>query len=257
MKKSENYQEDILNYLEAKYNEKFTVESMSKEVGFGSSDVIRAIVYSKKFPDVTFTVNYQLKFSDVHDKEEIEDLLKQADVYSEEYLKEWENDVEPYFEDDYANIINQNKFDNIIKEKLEINKDFLLKSVFTTPNHYPDLDESQADLSTYMGSENYDLYAYHFIFLKDDGDTDDSKLNLITNLSNSIANISTRKQYVLFYFISDFDGSNLEQKFFEYYKDPNEYFSNLESTTSNGIVTIDKGIVKESNEDILKMLGGN
>ena len=105
LKKPEDYKKDILDYLEAKYDEEFVIDSMRKEIGLGTSDLIRAKCHSKQYPEINFIVQYQLDFNDIHNEEEIVDLLKQTDSYSEEFLKEWEDEVEPYFEDDYANIL--------------------------------------------------------------------------------------------------------------------------------------------------------
>ena len=40
--KPEDYKKDILNYLEAKYDEEFVIDSMRKELGLGTSDLIQS-----------------------------------------------------------------------------------------------------------------------------------------------------------------------------------------------------------------------
>lgn len=255
MKKSENYQEDILSYLEAKYNEKFVVDSMKKEIGMGTTDNIRAKVHSDIFPEIKFTVNYNLAFSDVHNKEEVVELLKQTDAYDEKYLKEWEDDVEPYFEDDYANILYQNKFNNSLEEKLDIKTDYLIQTRFDTPNYFTSLKESQVDLESYLGTENYDLYAYHFLFIKDEGDTIESKLNLINEVTKALSNPKITEQYLLVYFLNDFSPNEIKNKYYENYEFPNDYFANMETCTASAIVTMENGVVIDSNQDIMNMLG--
>lgn len=254
LKQSESYQEDILRYLEAKYNVKFVVESMRKEIGIGTEDNIRAKVHSEKFPEIQFTVNYNLAFSDNHNKEEIGKLLRQTDSYDEKYLKEWEDKVEPYFEDDYANIPYQNKFNNLLEEKLEIKSDYLIQTRFDTPNYFTNLRESQVDLENYLGTENYDLYAYHFLFIKDNGDTLESKLNMINQLSKKVANARIAGQYLVVYFLNDFSPEDIKRNYYDNYEYPDDYFANLETCTSSAILTIENGIAIESNQDILTML---
>lgn len=255
LKKSESYQEDILSYLEAKYNGKFVVKSMKKEIGIGTEDNIRAKVHSDKFLEIKFTVNYNLAFSDAHNKEEIGELLKQTDSYDEEYLKEWEENVEPYFEDDYANILYQNKFNNILEEKLDIKSDYLIQTRFDTPNYFTSLSESQVDLESYLGTENYDLYDYHFLFIKDEGDTIESKLNLINEVTKELSNSKITEQYLLVYFLNDFSPNEIKNKYYENYEFPNDYFANMETCTASAIVTMENGVVIDSNQEILKMLG--
>jgi hypothetical protein len=244
MKKSESYQEDILSYLEAKYNEEFVIESMKKEIGMGTEDYIRAKVHSDKNPEIQFTVNYNLAFRNVHSEEEID----------EKSLKEWEDNVEPYFEDDYANIPYQNKFNNLLEEKLEINSDYLIQTRFDTPNYFTNLRESQVDLESYLGTENYDLYSYHFLFIKDNGDTLDSKLTMINQLSKKVANARIAGQYLVVYFLNDFSPEDIKRNYYDNYEYPDDYFANLDTCTSSAILTIENGIAIESNQDILTML---
>ena len=148
-----------------------------------------------------------------------------------------------------------NKYDQMIEGKLNINRDYLIQSVFTTPNHFPNTYESRVELDEYMGSKSFDLVAYHFFLIKDQGDTTENKIDIINKISNNIANSNTSMQYVYFYFISDFSIGNLKKDFFRNYKDPNEYFETQEITLSNGIISIDKGIIQDSKEEIIKMLG--
>jgi hypothetical protein len=254
--KSENYEDTILKYLEAKYHEKFVVKKMFKEVNFSSTDSVRATCYSERNPKINFTVNYHLTFSDVHNKEEIIKLLKSPDFYSKKYLTSWKDDVEPYFEDDYANILYQSKFNNMLKRKLDLNQDYIIQTRFDTPNYYTNLNESRVDLNSYLGTENYDLYAYHFIFIKENGETLESKLNLINKIAGEVANSRITEQYIHAYFLRDYSPNKIQKKYYENYEFPNDYFANLKTCTSSAIVTLEKGIVTDSNQKILDMLGG-
>ena len=253
--KPEDYKKDIHNYLEAKYDEEFVVESMSKEIGLGTNDLIRAKCHSKQFPENTFILQYQLDFRDIHNEEETADLLKQSDSFSNEHLKEWEDEVEPYFEDDYANILYQSKFNKMVEGKIDLKNDHLIQTRFETLNYFTSLSESQVELENYLETENYDLYAYHFLFIKDEGESLNTQLDMIRQVSSEIANSRITEQYILVYFLSEFSKYDIQKHYYEHYEFPDDYFADLDICTSSADVTLVNGVINESNEVILKMLG--
>ena len=85
-----------------------------------------------------------------------------------------------------------------------LKNDHLIQTRFDTPNYFTGLSESQVKLESYLGTENYNLYAYHFLFIKDDGEILDNKLDTIKQLSKEVSNSNISGQYLVVYYLSDF-----------------------------------------------------
>lgn len=93
------------------------------------------------------------------------------------------------------------------------------------------------------------------MFIKDNDETLESKLNLINLLSKKVSNARIEGQYVVVYFLNEFSPEDIKRNYYDNYEYPDDYFANLETCTSSAIITIEKGIVIESDQEILNMLG--
>lgn len=227
MKKDSNeYKQEILTYLEQKYEEIFVVDSMMRQKTIGKSDVVKATCHSEKYPNENFEVNYHLDIRDVHNSEEIVDFLKAADVYDDEQADKWESDVEPYFEDNYSNVIQQHLFD----ESINLPSKVSLYTKITTPNAYPNVEESFSTIENYCNSDNYDVYAFHYIFVEA-GNRDSIDDSFI---EENIVKSCFRTQKITVFVVDSIE--SIESDYYRNYDNRAEFFENagyvLESNKS-------------------------
>ena len=103
----EKYERDILAYLESKYGEVFSVKKMSRITMVGAGDTIYALCCSERFPNDAFEVALKLSLYDIHGKDAIIDVLKQADVYEGELDGDGPGEV--FLSDNYINVLVQNR----------------------------------------------------------------------------------------------------------------------------------------------------
>lgn len=247
-KLNDDYKDIILQYLEAKYHDKFVVSTMSKEDGFDGNEIIVAECYYKKFPKIKFLVNYDNEFNDIHNKKEIDALLNRAASDSKKPLDQWEENVEPYFEDTYANVLFQNQLNETLRAKISLERDYLIQTKFeNTTYHYQSLRESKGDLDSYFNSEDNSVYAYHYLFVKDNGAPLEDQLLLLNKLAKSVSDSRIGTQQIYVYFLNEFSPKEIKDTYYANYEDPSDYYSRLGIVTSNALITIEKGTVTDIN----------
>lgn len=247
-KLNDDYQDIILQYLEAKYHDKFVVSTMSKEDGFDGNEIIVAECYYKKFPKIKFLVNYDNEFNDIHNKKEIDALLNRAASDSKKSLDQWEENVEPYFEDTYANVLFQNQINETLRAKISLETDYLIQTKFeNTTYHYQSLRESRGDLDSYFNSEDYSVYAYHYLFVKHNGDPLEDQLLLLNKIAKAVSDSRIGTQQIYVFFLNEFSPKEIKDTYYANYEDPSDYYSRLGIVTSNALITIEKGSVTDIN----------
>lgn len=230
------YEEHIYAYLSEKYNEKFIIKDMSRQMEFGKADVIMALCESEAFPKQSFYVRYQLPMSDIYMKDEIIKTLKATGKFDESMIRNDIPDTAPVFEDTYNNI----RYQNMYTEKYNDIPCTMFKSWFDTPNYYPDETDGKVSLDEYLSSDKYDIYVCSMIFVsektvKDKGDYVDRILSYISN--NSIC-----EQYVYFYF-TDESNDFLEEEYANNYENLIMHFKNAPYLTDYKSALIRKGYV--------------
>lgn len=216
-KKAENYESEILLYLKAKYNENFIIDDMTRQTDIGLPSVIVAKAYSERFPEESFDVNYHLSFQDIDNKEEVIEFLKEMDVYDESKLKTWDEDVEPYFEDNYANVIFQNQYD-------EAFCDFdatYVKTMIETTNYFSDATAETVTLEEYLDSESNPVYTCNMIFVDEKKVAD--KQAYVDEIVRKLARKTIERQFIYIHF-TDKDKDFLENEFYANYDDAVKYF---------------------------------
>ncbi|WP_147534587.1 hypothetical protein [Bacillus marasmi] len=246
-KLNDNYQDVILQYLKSKYNEEFGVSTMRKEDGFDGNEIIIAECYPKKFQEIKFEVNYDKEFLNVHDESEVDELLGQVDQNNKSSLIKWEENVEPYLEDTYANVLFQNQYSKMLSEKISLEQDFLVQTKFENTYHNASLKESRADLDSYLKSLDISVYASHYVFVKDDGTPLEDQLLLINKLAKEVSDSRIGTQQIYIYFLSTFTPTEIKDSYFANYEDPSGYYSRLGTVTSNALITIEDGKVTDIN----------
>lgn len=242
-----DYEDVILQYLTAKYNEKFVISNMKKEEGFDGEDLILAECHSKSFPEIKFEVNFDTQFSNVHNEKEISDLLKRVDSYSEEYVKHWEDDVEVYLQDNYGSVLFQNQYTQMLDGKISLENNHFIQTKFENPVYYVSLKESQGDLDSYLGAEDENIYAYHYVFVKDSDAPLEDQLLLLNKLAKEVSDSRIGTQQLYVYFLSEFSTKEIKKNYYANYEDPSGYFSRLGTVTSNSFITIEDGVVTDIN----------
>lgn len=217
---SNQYREEIQTYLEQKYGEKFQVDKMVRRVEMEEADVVIAQCHSEEYPNEIFDVVYHLSMDDIYKKEEIITLLKESGCYDETKLRKWENEVEPYFEDNYTNVIKQREFDL----SLIIPDGVMVISRFKTPNYYPSARESQMQISDFIAERSSDLACYNYVFISDTSNVNEQEV------INIVVNKSIKNQYInLVYTKSDFE--MCKNVYYENYDFPYEHFEKDSNTT--------------------------
>lgn len=213
------YKKDILNFLEQKYEESFVISSIVRQSDIGKADTVTARGYSRRYPNETFEVRYHLPIRDIMGEEEIINVLKEAGIYDERMLKSPDDNTPAYFEDNYSNVIYQNKFD---EEYCGFDATYI-KTLFKTTNYYPDLQNRSISLKEYMESDAYRLYACTMIFADEHkiGDKD----IYIQKIKEKLAVSDIDLQFIYFHFTNK-DSDFIKKIFFDNYDNAVAYFKN-------------------------------
>lgn len=254
MKNPVEYKEEILNYLKAKYDDEFTVVSAIRETNRGKSDVIRAVCFSKTYPFINFHTYYQLDANDILGKDEVIRLLKEANAYNEDDLKTIPAEIEIYFEDEYANVLYQNKFDTDV-DSMKNQANYFFTTVFKTANYYQSAEEASVSLEQYVSNPNYNLYTYHSVFIQNNV-TAKERSQFVNDIVKHISFSGVTKQYLLMYFVDPYDVAAIKKDFQDNYAEADDYFSSVARTKSIYYLTVVNGEIVDSEDEMAKLLEG-
>ena len=183
---SNQYKEQILVYLEQKYGENFVIDKILRRVEIEEADVVLAQCHSEQYPNEVFDVIYHLSMDDIYKKDEIIELLKESGTYDESKLKKWESEIEPYFEDNYTNVIMQHQYD----EDTVVPSGVKVITRITTPNYYPDASDKACELSQYCTSDRFDITCYNYVFVSAESNLDEQYI------ISSVVNKRIKDQYI-------------------------------------------------------------
>ena len=225
-----------MNYLEEKYSEKFIIKELVRHTDIGEPSIIMAKTCSEKYPDESFDVIYHLSANDIDRKEEIIDFLKKIDAYDESKLKP-EVDDEGYFEDNYCNVILQNKFD----EQRNVSNAIFSKWMFETTNFYPSIDGDDVNIDEYIVSVPCSLYACTMIFVEDSED----KEEVVREAVKKLLVKEIDRQFIYIHF-TEMSKEFIEEEFRKNYDDAVMYFKNAEYVTGYEDIFIKKGEIQNN-----------
>lgn len=215
---SKKYIDDVLFYLEHKYNEKFSVLKAKRVFSVSDGDVILALCHSEKYPLEPFDVVYHLSGDDIYQKDEMLDTLRKANVFLNDNIIEYKNATEAYFEDNYINVIMQHR----LFESYPIFDDVKIIVRLKTPNCYPNCDYDNS-LSEYFDNDNFSVVCTNYVFIQCGSNNDESEI------LNSIKNKKIPTQYIrLIYTSRDLD--ECEKLYYQNYEYPYEVFENDDKT---------------------------
>ena len=215
-----NYDADIKDFLNAKYNEQFIIKDMSREVSIGSNDKIYASCYSEKYPNELFDVYINLSIYDVYGKKEIVDVLNQAGVYEGEL--ETPEGYESLIEDNYINVVLQNKVD----EGISVSGSLFVKTQITTPNFLPTVTDKNIGVDEFFEMYSDKAVLYTSVFVDDENKlTDEFKKACEEQITKSVI-----KDHLILYYVTDLNSSEIKELYMEHYEDNNEYFYDAETT---------------------------
>ena len=220
MKNNESkYREDILEYLETKYNEEFVIKRLSRIKTIGSVDTVYALCASKRFPDDLFEVALTLSIYDIYGKDEVTEFLRRADVYGDETVE----DEGQLLADNYINIIVQNAFD----EKLEEIDATFVKTQITTPNKYLNVSDKNITPDTFFECYGNDVVVYTSIFVENENKLEDSRF---LNENARLIVCDKLQDQFLFYYATDLGREEIESLYIQNYHNNNEYFYDAATT---------------------------
>lgn len=183
---AEDYREDILSYLENKYNSSFEVKKINRNVMAGEPDTVVALCVSNEYPNETFDVIYYLPEDDVYGSEEVVSLLQESGTYDESKLKKNENGTEAFFKDNYCNVVMQNKF----TDSIDLPEGVALTTYIETINYYPSEDDLSLTLEQFLHNDNYSIACYNYVFVNTESLCDESEI------IGRICNSNIKNQYI-------------------------------------------------------------
>ena len=238
-KKANDYEMEILNYLEEKYSEAFVIEKMVRQTDIGKSSVIMAKAYSEKYPKEYFDIVYHLSADDIDEKKEVIAFLKEIDEYDNSKLKSTVNVDDGYIEDNYCNIVLQNEFD----KKRSISNAIYSKTIFETTNFYPSINGNDVTLDEYISSLPCPLYICTMIFV------DEAKIIekdiLMKKWIDELLVKEAERQFIYIHF-SDKNSEFIETEFTKHYDDVVMYFKNAEYVTEYENIFIKQGEIQSN-----------
>lgn len=237
--KSNNYEAEILHYLEEKYDEKFVIEEMVRQTDVGTPSVIMAKMYCQKYPNEYFDVIYHLSTSDIDRKKEVIEFLKKINAYDENKLKPVISDDGGYFEDNYCNIVLQNEFD----KKYALTNVTYVKTIFETTNFYPSIDGSEITINEYIESLPCSLYACTMVFVEEKEAIE--KDILIKQIAEELLVKEMDRQFIYIHFTGK-NSEFIEQEFKENYSNAVMYFKDAEYVTEYENIFIRKGEIQSN-----------
>jgi len=247
------YGEEIITYLKVKYNDEFSVASAVREFRYGEKDIVRALCYNNAYPTITFQVQHHLAANNIFGKSEILKLLKEADAYEDGDLMVFPEEVERYFEDDYANILFQNEFD-LVFDSMKNKDEYFFMTKFETPNYFPSVEEARVSLEQFMANPNQNLYATHYVFAKNRTAADE-RAALLNDAVKHIYHADIHDQALIVFFVEPYDISAIKEEYLENYKYPYDYFLKSGKSSFNYNFRIRDGEI-ENAEELMERMGG-